>query len=93
MKLGLDLYKVEEIKQRYNGNLNMCKSSVYDAWLRLSADPSWRDVVQALEQMDENNLATKIKQRYSMYFPESKFHGHEGVVKCCFPNLTYMYRL
>lgn len=72
MKLGLDLCKVEEIKQRHSGNPNMCKSSVYDTWLRLSVDPSWRDVVNVLEQMDENNLASKIKQRYSMYFSDGK---------------------
>ncbi len=74
VKLGLDMCKMEEIKQRHNGNLEMCKNSVYDAWLRLHVDPSWSDVVNALEQMEENNLANKIRQRYSTFFTDSKFH-------------------
>jgi hypothetical protein len=62
VKLGITMQKLQDIKQQHQGDLEMCKNKLYDLWLRQTPDPSWRDVVSALEQVDENSLADKIRR-------------------------------
>lgn len=60
--MGVGLSKLQEIKQACNDDLEMCKVRLYDLWLRQNTNPSWKDIVDALEKMEENNLASKIKR-------------------------------
>lgn len=58
------MQKLEEIRQQYHGDLEMCKNKLYDMWLRQQTDPSWREIVDALEQIEENNIADKIRRMF-----------------------------
>ena len=64
VKLNITMQKLQEIKLQYNGDLDMCKNKLYDTWLRQNSNPSWREIVEALEQIEENNLARKIRNKY-----------------------------
>lgn len=70
IKLGLQMHQLEKIRQDCQGDLEMCKNRLFDLWLRQSVDPSWENVVMALEQMEENNLASKIRR---MFLTEGNF--------------------
>lgn len=59
--LGIKMHKLEEIKGKCQGDLEMCKNRLYDTWLRQNTDASWKEIVQALKLMEERNIADKIK--------------------------------
>lgn len=62
INLGFEMHKLDEIKARYNGDLVMCKNRLYDMWLRQNTQASWKDVIQALQNMGEMKVAQKIPQ-------------------------------
>ena len=64
INLGIQMARLQEIRQLCSGDLEMCKNRLYDLWLRQNTSPTWRDVVDALEQMEENSLADKIQCIY-----------------------------
>lgn len=64
VQLGIKMNRLEAIKGEHHGDLEMCKNKLFDVWLRQTSNPSWRDVVNALESIQENNLADKIKQKF-----------------------------
>lgn len=68
VKLGIAVSRLDEIKANCFGDLEKCKIKLFDLWLRLNVNPSWRDIVKGLEQMEEYNLAEHIRQKYPMVF-------------------------
>ena len=72
VKLGIPLHRIEEIKINCSGDLDKCKNKLYDVWLRLNTNPTWNEIVSALEQMEENYLADKIRQRFLQPHNDSK---------------------
>ena len=72
IKLGISMQKLQEIKQHHSGDLEMCKNRLYDTWLRLTTDPSWMEIVDALEQIEENSLADRIRRVFLQTHSESE---------------------
>lgn len=62
--MGIPILRIEEIKLQYHGDLDMCKNKLYDIWLKQNTNPSWNEVVDALEKIEENYLADKIKKLF-----------------------------
>lgn len=54
------LDKVESINQDAVNR----KSSMLDQWLKFNPEASWRDLVLALRDMNENSAAKTIEQKY-----------------------------
>lgn len=71
VKMGIPILRIEEIKLQYHGDLDMCKNKLYDIWLKQNTNPSWNEVVDALEKIEENYLADKIKK----LFVDSEFES------------------
>ena len=44
-------------------------------------EPSWRDVVEALEQMEENSLANKIRRLFWQDFAGSKCYDNTDLFR------------
>ena len=66
-KLGLNLnipkHELDKIERDYRGN-DRQRLEMLDLWLRRTPNATWRDVVSALQQMEENTLAESIRQKY-----------------------------
>ena len=37
---------------------------MFDKWSRQEENPSWEKMIAALKDMDENNLASKLRKKY-----------------------------
>ena len=61
--LGLQTYELMQIERDHHGNERR-KQEMLDLWLRRKPDAGWRDVVRALQQMEENRVAESICQKY-----------------------------
>ena len=61
--LGLQTYELIQIERDHHGNERQ-KREMLDLWLRRKPDAGWRDVVSALEEMEENRVAESICQNY-----------------------------
>ena len=61
--LGLQTYELMQIERDHHGNERQ-KREMLDLWLRRKPDAGWRDVVSALEEMEENRVAESIRQNY-----------------------------
>ena len=61
--LGLQTYELIQIERDHHGNERR-KQEMLNLWLRRKPDAGWRDVVSALQQMEENRVAESICQNY-----------------------------
>ena len=65
LKLGLraDQLSVIQINNQAFG-VERCKSEMLDKWLRTNPSASWRNVVSALQSMEEHAVANRVMQKY-----------------------------
>jgi len=65
IKLGLQPHDLRKIQQSHpSANCERWKVEVIDLWLRNSLGSSWKDVVDAVNQMGEHAVARKIQLKY-----------------------------
>ena len=65
VKLGLEDHELSTIEQNYRGDGNeRCKHKMLSRWLRSDKLPTWKAVVDALQQMGEHAVASKILAKY-----------------------------
>ena len=65
VKLGLEDHELRTIEQNHRGDGNeRCKHEMLSRWLRSSKLPTWKAVVDALQQMGEQAVASKIRAKY-----------------------------
>ena len=66
VKLGVEDHELSTIEQTYRGD--RCKLEMLSRWLRIDKLPTWKAVVDALQQMGENAVASKIRAKYCSSF-------------------------
>ena len=65
LELGVKNNELNGIRQTLSAeNNNMKMMQMFDKWKRSNPDASWLDVVKALEEMGENDVAQTIEARY-----------------------------
>ena len=65
VKLGLEDHELRTIEQNYRGDgSERCKHEVLSRYLRSAKLPTWKAVVDALQQMGEQAVALKIQAKY-----------------------------
>ena len=64
VKLGLQDHELSTIEQDYRGDNERCKSKMLGRWLQIAELPTWKAVVDALQQMGEHTVASKIQAKY-----------------------------
>ena len=61
--LGLSQSEIKEIESDHK-NTARRRIVMLDKWLKKEVDPSWTKIIPALEEMSENNLASRLKKKY-----------------------------
>ena len=64
VKLGLEDHELRTIERNYRGDNERCKHEVLSRWLRSAKLPTWKVVTDALQQMGEHAIASKIQARH-----------------------------
>ena len=62
--LGVPVSQLKKIKSNHQGDVELCKIDMLQYWLDNTLVPSWSNVVQALEGVDQLVLAAQIKDIY-----------------------------
>ena len=58
---GMSMNDIEKIRiERRHDTISLKKLSLYQEWLKKCSSPDWDHVVEALQNIDENTLASKI---------------------------------
>ena len=65
LQLGVEDAKLEEIERKNPGNLNACRRNMFRAWLRITPNPSYQQLVEALETVGEERQADLLCKKYS----------------------------
>jgi len=62
--LEMKPYKLEEIRLNRMNDVQQCKFSLTDHWLRSDLEASWRKLASALDEAGEHTSANKIRSKY-----------------------------
>ena len=62
--LGVKPYKLEEIRINRRGEVQECKFSLIDHWLRTDVDASWEKLASALDEANQDICAGQIRRQY-----------------------------
>ena len=60
LQLDLDDFNLRQIGKQNQEHLTL----MFQTWLKVCRNPSWQDVVQALEAIGERRLAAKLEQKF-----------------------------
>ena len=55
------------INRDYPNNTRKQRIDLYTTWLQQRVNPSWEDVIKALESIDRNDLAQRVKVSISLH--------------------------
>ena len=73
LNLGVQYHQLDQIRRNYSvEGCSGCRREAIVLWLRHIPTASWRDVVHALEKMEENTVAEVIRAKYIV---ASKLHS------------------
>ena len=64
VNLNVKHYHLKTIERSHYVDNNRCKTEMLSRWLDSTSNPNWETVAKALDQMDEHNLADKIRRNY-----------------------------
>ena len=63
--LGIEPGKLDAVKMAEHHNPNKCLCEMLKLWMRTTSSPhSWLSVVEALDSVGENALASSLKSKY-----------------------------
>ena len=72
--LEIKPYKLEEIHLNQMNDVQQCKFSLIDHWLRTDLEASWRKLASALDEAGELASANRIRAKYL-----GRQEGSEGI--------------
>ena len=67
VKLGLKLHELGTIEKDYHRDNLRCKHEMLGRWLQSSKLPTWKAVTGALDSMEEQAIASKIRTKYCSF--------------------------
>ena len=68
---GIESEDIQEIECE-RGSVDRQKAALLSKWFRFHPDPSWEDVLSALEKSQEKTLASKVKQKCNEVITSSR---------------------
>ena len=67
LKLGLSSYDLRTIQEDYPRSNKACKRVMFDQWLKIDVDSSYKKLIYALEEMVEFKIASDLRNKYGHY--------------------------
>ena len=64
LQLGVEDAELEEIEKKNQGNLKACRRNMFRAWLRITPNPSYQQLVEALMTVGEGKAADFLCKKY-----------------------------
>lgn len=64
ISLGIKSYRLDEIRMNRMGDVQHCKLSMLDVWLRGDIYASWNKMVGALDENGHSFVADRIRAKY-----------------------------
>ena len=64
LKLGVKKFDLEVIEKNKHLDIEGGLEAMLRKWLRSSKDPTWKAVVEALRQLDEEELAQELETQF-----------------------------
>ena len=54
--------KLDIIQENHRGDVERCCTEMFKHWLNVDTNPSWNKLIDALEQIEQNSVAEKMKE-------------------------------
>ena len=70
LALGLNRQQLAAIERKQNTD-HKRKRSMFKQWLGIDSEPSWKKVIGALEEINENEAAGKVRLEYHISSEQS----------------------
>ena len=64
IQLDIEDGELAKVRADHPGESGSCLREMLRIWLKKVTDPSWNDLVEALEYLGEEKLAQKLKDKY-----------------------------
>ena len=77
LTLGLEEEVLNKIEQEQSHKQLKCKRAMFRKWLESNPSASWNDLIKALVQIGEENIAKKVKEEFSPSQPTGSPDPHE----------------
>ena len=61
-----DIQALDEIQRNYPRDVSMCCTKMLQLWLERQPDATWEQLIQALKEVEMNELASNIQQKLSV---------------------------
>ena len=68
INMGVEKYKNDKIEKKFH-DVDRQKQEAFDQWLRQTPDACWKNIIDALFEMEENTLARKLTTKYEWKDP------------------------
>ncbi len=69
IKLGVEKFENDKIEKNFPNDIDRRKQEAFDKWLRMKPDACWKDVIDALYEMEEITLASGLARKYAWEDP------------------------
>ena len=64
LQLGVEDEDLDVIKRDNPGNLKACKREMFRAWLKITPNPSYQQLVEALTAVGDVREANQLRKKY-----------------------------
>ena len=69
LQLAVEDEELDVIKKNNPGNLRACKREMFRKWLRITASPSYQQLVEALTAVGDVKEADQLSKKYGKEIP------------------------
>ena len=80
LQLGVENAELKVIQKNNPGDLRACRREMFEAWLRITPNPSYQQLVEALQEVGEINEAGRLCKKYGKYILAVEVFGHQIII-------------
>ncbi len=73
INLGVKKSENDKIEINFRCDIDRQKQEAFDKWLRMKPDACWKDVIDALYEMEEITLASSLARKYDWKDPRVRY--------------------